>query len=47
MEKSQTEFLRRITIDPEVPVGKPTSRGLRFSVEQILRALSAGDSKGF
>ena len=32
----------RITIDPTVLVGKPTIRGLRISVEQILRALSAG-----
>ena len=32
----------RITIDPDVLVGKPTIRGLRISVEQILRALSAG-----
>ncbi len=32
----------RITIDPAVLVGKPTIRGLRISVEQIFRALSAG-----
>ena len=32
----------RITIDPTVLVGKPTIRGLRISVGQILRALSAG-----
>jgi uncharacterized protein (DUF433 family) len=45
MEKSPTELLRRITIDPEVLVGEPTIRGLRISVEQILRALSAGIAK--
>ncbi len=32
----------RITLDPAVLAGKPTIRGLRISVEQILRALSAG-----
>ena len=32
----------RITIDPGVLVGKPTIRGLRISVEQILKALAAG-----
>ena len=32
----------RITVDPDVLVGKPTIRGLRISVEQILRALAAG-----
>ena len=44
MERSQAELLERITIDPDVLVGKPTIRGLRISVEQILRALSAGVS---
>jgi uncharacterized protein (DUF433 family) len=32
----------RITVDPDVLVRKPTIRGLRISVEQILKALSAG-----
>jgi uncharacterized protein (DUF433 family) len=36
--------LRRITVDPHVLVGKPTIRGLRISVEQILTALAAGVS---
>ena len=35
----------RITIDPTVLVGKPTIRGLRISVEQVLRALAAGVSR--
>jgi len=32
----------RITVNPEVLCGKPTIRGLRISVEQILRALAVG-----
>jgi len=32
----------RITINPRVLLGKPTIRGLRISVEQILHALAAG-----
>ncbi len=36
--------LRRITVDPHVLLGKPTIRGLRISVEQILTALAAGIS---
>ncbi len=32
----------RIVIDPNILVGKPTVRGLRISVEHVLRALSAG-----
>ncbi|OIP61976.1 MAG: hypothetical protein CO150_03270 [Nitrospirae bacterium CG_4_9_14_3_um_filter_53_35] len=34
------ELLSRITIDPDVLVGKPTIRGLRISVEQIIKALA-------
>lgn len=37
-------LLARITTSPDVLVGKPTIRGLRISVEQILRALAAGVS---
>ena len=36
------DLLSRITVDPSVLVGKPTIRGLRISVEQVLRALAAG-----
>lgn len=32
----------RITVDNDVLVGKATIRGLRISVEQILRALAVG-----
>jgi uncharacterized protein (DUF433 family) len=31
-----------ITTNPAVLVGKPTIRGMRISVEHVLRALSAG-----
>lgn len=35
---------KRITIDNDVLGGKPVIRGLRISVEQILRAMAAGVS---
>jgi len=35
-------LLKRITRDPSVMVGKPTIRGLRITVEQILEALAGG-----
>jgi len=33
-------LLARITVNPEVLLGKPTIRGLRISVAQILAALA-------
>ena len=39
------ELLARITVNPRVMVGKPTIRGLRITVEHILRAMSAGVSE--
>jgi uncharacterized protein (DUF433 family) len=33
-------ILERITLNPQVLAGKPTIRGLRISVEQILIALA-------
>ncbi|MBI5042418.1 MAG: DUF433 domain-containing protein [Nitrospirae bacterium] len=36
------QLLERITINPDVMVGKPTIRGLRITVEQILKALAKG-----
>jgi uncharacterized protein (DUF433 family) len=38
------ELLKRITVDPAVCHGKPTIRGLRYSVEFILELFSAGMS---
>jgi uncharacterized protein (DUF433 family) len=38
-------LLKRITIDPDVLVGKPCIRGMRISVEHILDALAAGISQ--
>jgi len=35
-------LLERITVNPKVLVGKPTIRGMRISVEQILNLLSRG-----
>jgi len=43
MHKQKTEdLLKRITVNPKVMVGKPTVRGLRITVEQILKALAGG-----
>jgi uncharacterized protein (DUF433 family) len=35
-------LLNRITVNPDVLVGKPIIRGLRISVDQILKALAGG-----
>ena len=37
-------LLERITVNHKVMVGKPTIRGLRITVEQILKALANGIS---
>ena len=36
------DLLTRITIDPAIAFGKPTIRGLRYSVEWLLELLSSG-----
>ena len=36
-----TDWKQRITVDPSILVGKPTIRGLRVSVEQVLKALAS------
>jgi uncharacterized protein (DUF433 family) len=35
-------YLDRITVDPEIMLGKPIIRGTRITVELILRKLSEG-----
>ena len=40
--RSNGDLLRRITINPDVLVGKPIIRGMRISVEQILNLLGQG-----
>jgi uncharacterized protein (DUF433 family) len=35
----------RITVNPEIMLGKPTIRGMRITVEQILRAFAGGISE--
>ena len=42
---NQENLLTRITINPKIMLGKPIIRGMRITVEQILRALSAGISE--
>jgi len=41
-QPSNKSLLDRITIDPNILVGKPIIRGMRISVEQIIKALSLG-----
>lgn len=41
---NDSSLLSRITISPEICHGKPTIRGLRYTVEGILELLSAGDT---
>lgn len=36
------DLLQRITTDPSIMGGKPTVRGLRITVEQIVRWFAAG-----
>lgn len=38
------DLLNRITINPAMAFGKPTIRGLRYSVEWLLETLSSGMS---
>jgi len=44
IKMNEKELLYRITVNPEIMVGKPTIRGLRITVDQILKALAAGIS---
>jgi uncharacterized protein (DUF433 family) len=40
------DWRARVTVNPQVLVGKPTVRGLRISVEQVLTALANGVPEG-
>ena len=42
----QEKMMERITVNPDIMVGKPTIRGLRISVDHILRALAGGLNVG-
>jgi len=42
--KMETTLLNRITANPSVLTGKPVVRGMRISVEQILKMLARGIS---
>jgi len=41
-KRKKEDLLTRITVDAKVMVGKPTIRGLRITVEQVLKALAGG-----
>jgi uncharacterized protein (DUF433 family) len=41
-QDSQIQCATRITINPEVMVGKPAIRGMRITVDQILLAMAGG-----
>jgi len=38
---SEKALLERITVNPEIMVGKPVIRGMRITVDQILKALAS------
>lgn len=40
--RRDTDLLNRITVNHDIMIGKPTIRGLRITVEQILKALAGG-----
>ena len=42
---TENDLLSRITVNSKVMVGKPTIRGLRITVEQLLQALANGVSQ--
>jgi len=41
---SETELLKRITVNPGIFGGKPIIRGMRIAVEHILGMLAAGST---
>ena len=43
-QENMSALLNRITLDPNICHGKPTLRGLRYPVENILELMSSGMS---
>jgi len=43
--QASAPLIDRITTDPRILAGKPVVRGLRISVEQLLKALAAGQTE--
>jgi len=41
-QMEQVNIMDRITVNSDVMVGKPTIRGMRITVEQLLKALANG-----
>lgn len=41
---TETELLKRITVNPKIFGGKPIVRGHRLAVEHVLGMLAAGDT---
>ena len=41
---NENALLQRITVNPDIFVGKPIVRGRRLAVEHVLGMLAAGDS---
>ena len=41
---TESNLLKRITVDPRIFGGKPIIRGRRLAVEHVLGMLAAGDS---
>ncbi|MCB0589063.1 MAG: DUF433 domain-containing protein [Phaeodactylibacter sp.] len=41
MEKEE-ELLKRITVNPKICHGKPTVRGLRYPIENLLELMASG-----
>lgn len=42
MEAGENKLMERITINPHICHGKPTVRGLRYPVENLLELLASG-----
>ena len=45
MVRKMSELLKRISIDPEVCGGRPTIRGMRIRVQDIIELLASGASR--